>query len=562
MKNNIILLIIIGVAAILRLYGLGTIPVELNRDEASIGYTSYSLLKTGADEYGRKWPLNLESFGDWKLPVYEWATIPSIALFDLSAWSVRLPSAIAGIVAVYLLYQLMLILIAQSKYRYSFALLTTVFLAISPWHIHFSRMAYEANLGLTLFLAGLLLFLTYLNKRRVSVLLFSGICFGLTMICYHAFQVVTPLIVILLMIIFRKHIAFKPQKQLFSWVFFIGLVLMPVFLLFAFGLTHSNQVKLSGLSIFEEQTYYLRLFNKREYFNENQALLAKFYTNIPMEFLRQLFLNSTQALNPDFLFINGAGHGSHDIVGIGKFYSVMLPLLILGFATLFSRRSLFTSNGRWLVIAWLVIGLLPAIITWQPAHATRSYAVIIPLIFLTTQGCFWLYQNTRKRPGALQLSTVLIVSMIFVYQIYSMLVTYYIVAPQRDIDNWTWYAKDMVTFLSDAKTRVDHVYVQGNSWSPYIFYLFYAKINPSIAQERLVHLQPDLEGFRHVSRFDTIEFGDVPFQHLLEAGESYAIFAPLSQLPAGFSQNPQQFDGYQVFSNTHSKESYVAIIKN
>jgi len=463
---------------------------------------------------------------------------------------------------VYLLYQLTLIVIAQSKYRYSFALLTAVFLAISPWHIHFSRMAYEANLGLTLFLAGLLLFLTYINKKRASVLLLSGICFGLTMICYHAFQVVTPLIIIFLMIIFRKHIAFKPQKQLFSWVFFIGLVLMPVFLLFASGLTHSNQVKLSGLSIFEEQTYYLRLFNKREYFNENQALLAKFYTNIPMEFLRQLFLNSTQALNPDFLFINGAGHGSHDIVGIGKFYSVMLPLLILGIATLFSRHSLFTSNGRWLLIAWLIVGLLPAIITWQPAHATRSYAVVIPLIFSASQGSFWLYQIIRSRPRPVQFAMLCIFLIILVYQVGSMLVTYFIVSPQRDIDNWTWYAKDMTNFLSDAKTRVDHVYVQGNSWSPYIFYLFYAKINPSIAQERLVHLQPDLEGFRHVSSFDTIEFGDVPFQHLLEAGDSYAIFTPLSQLPAGFSQDPQQFDVYQLFSNTHSKESYVAIIKN
>ncbi|MBP9781836.1 glycosyltransferase family 39 protein [Candidatus Woesebacteria bacterium] len=562
MKNKLLLILILGIAALLRLFSLGLVPIELNRDEASIGYTAYSLLKTGSDEYGRKWPLNLESFGDWKLPVYEWATIPSVALFDLSAWSARLPSAIAGIVGVYLLYQLTLILVVQSKYRYSFALLTALFLAISPWHIHFSRMAYEANLGLTLFLAGLLLFLTYINKKRVSALLFSGLCLGLTMVCYHAFQIVTPLFVVILIFIFRKQIQLPPPKQLFNWLLFLSLVIAPIVLLFASGLTHSNQVKLSGLSIFEEQTYYLRLFNKREYFNENQAILAKLYTNIPMEFFRQLFLNSTLALNPDFLFINGAGHGSHDISGIGKFYSAMLPLLIIGIATLFSRHSLFTSNGRSLIITWLVVGLLPAIITWQPAHATRSYAVVIPLMFLATQGSFWLYQIIQKRPKSIQFSILCIFLIILVYQVGSMLVTYFIVSPQRDIDNWTWYAKDMTNFLSDARSRVDHVYVQGNSWSPYIFYLFYARINPRTAQEQLVHLPPDLEGFRHVSNFDTIEFGDVPFQHLLEAGESYAIFAPLSQLPADFSEDPQQFDLYQVFSNTHSKESYVAIIKN
>ncbi len=562
MKNKIILILIICIAAILRLYGLGSVPIELNRDEASIGYTSYLLLKTGADEYGRKWPLNLESFGDWKLPVYEWATIPSVALFDLSPWSVRLPSAVAGIVAVYLLYQLTLMLITSQKYSYIFAILTALFLAISPWHIHFSRMAYEANLGLTLFLVGTILMLHFINKQKISALLFSGIFFGLTMICYHAFQIVTPLLLVLLIFIFRKRIQLNPPRQISIWFLFIGLVITPIILLFTSGVTHSNQVKLSGLSIFEEQTYYLRLFNKRQYFNENQTMLAKFYTNIPMEFLRQLFLNSTLALNPDFLFINGAGHGSHDIVGIGKFYSAMLPLFAIGLITLFSRHALFTSNGRWLIIAWLIVGLLPAIITWQPAHATRSYAVLIPLLLLASQGSFWLYQALRKRSGVAQYLIVCMFFFILFYQVGSMLVTYYIVSPQRDIDNWTWYAKDMTNFLSEAKNRVNHVYVQGNSWSPYIFYLFYAQIDPQSAQEQLVHLPPDIEGFRHVTKIDTLEFGDVPFQHLLETGESYAIFTPLSQLPAGFSQDPQQFDVYEVFSNRHSKESYVAILKN
>ncbi len=148
-----------------------------------------------------------------------------------------------------------------------------------------------------------------------------------------------------------------------------------------------------------------------------------------------------------------------------------------------------------------------------------------------------------------------------VYQVFSMSCTYFIVSPQRDVNNWTWYAQDMVAFLETANKQVNHVYVQGNSWSPYIYYLLYAQIDPRYAQANLRYLPADSEGFRHVSGIDKIEFGDIPYQHLLVSGDSYAIFAPASSLPAGFSQDPQKFDLYEMYSKATSKESYVAIIK-
>ncbi len=56
-KNVLIFLIIIFVAFFLRFYKIADIPPGVNRDEASIGYTAYSLLNTGKDEYGRVFPL-------------------------------------------------------------------------------------------------------------------------------------------------------------------------------------------------------------------------------------------------------------------------------------------------------------------------------------------------------------------------------------------------------------------------------------------------------------------------------------------------------------------------
>ena len=98
------LLLIIILAFCLRVYELDTIPNSLNPDEAALGYTSYSFLKTGADEHGKFLPLSLQSFGDWKLPVYSYTGVVPVALFGLNEFSVRLTSAMAGVAGVLLIY--------------------------------------------------------------------------------------------------------------------------------------------------------------------------------------------------------------------------------------------------------------------------------------------------------------------------------------------------------------------------------------------------------------------------------------------------------------------------
>jgi 4-amino-4-deoxy-L-arabinose transferase-like glycosyltransferase len=92
------------VAAFLRLWYLGVNPPHLTPDEASLGYNAYSILKTGRDEYGEILPIIFKSFGDYKPGLYVYATVPFVALFGLTEFAVRLPSAIAGVAAVWLLY--------------------------------------------------------------------------------------------------------------------------------------------------------------------------------------------------------------------------------------------------------------------------------------------------------------------------------------------------------------------------------------------------------------------------------------------------------------------------
>jgi 4-amino-4-deoxy-L-arabinose transferase-like glycosyltransferase len=96
MKINNILILIILLAAILRLPLLGSFPNGFSGDEANQGYSAYSISKTAKDEWGEFLPLFPRGFGDYKPPILTYLTVPFVALFGLEIQSVRFPTALVG----------------------------------------------------------------------------------------------------------------------------------------------------------------------------------------------------------------------------------------------------------------------------------------------------------------------------------------------------------------------------------------------------------------------------------------------------------------------------------
>ena len=91
---------IILLAFILRFYRLADTPHDLYVDEVSIGYNTYSILKTGKDEHGQALPIFFKAFGEYKLPVYIYLTAASEAIFGKTSFAVRFPSAFFGSLSV------------------------------------------------------------------------------------------------------------------------------------------------------------------------------------------------------------------------------------------------------------------------------------------------------------------------------------------------------------------------------------------------------------------------------------------------------------------------------
>jgi 4-amino-4-deoxy-L-arabinose transferase-like glycosyltransferase len=259
MKNKLLLIIILIVASVLRLYQLGNVPVSPDWDEAALGYNAYSILETGKDEYGKPFPIILQSFADYKPALYMYLAIPSVALFGLDTFAVRLPSAIFGILTVFATY----FLVVELFKRKDLALLASFLLAISPWHIQFSRVAFEANVGVALNIFGLLFFLKGLKKPLFLSL--SAVFFGLSLYIYQSQKVFTPLFVLLLIIIYRKEL-FAVAKKYLIMFFVVGiLIVLPMLTLIVTDKQALARAK--GVSIFSVETPYSQ-FQREKYLED------------------------------------------------------------------------------------------------------------------------------------------------------------------------------------------------------------------------------------------------------------------------------------------------------
>ena len=118
-------------------------PPCFNADEASFGYNAYSILKTGKDEYGTLLPLRLKSFGDYKLPLYTYLSVPFIAVFGLNEFGTRALNIFLSFLLPFAVYLLAVELFKSKRAGIIAAFLMSVSLGL---HI-VSRHAHEAYLA-------------------------------------------------------------------------------------------------------------------------------------------------------------------------------------------------------------------------------------------------------------------------------------------------------------------------------------------------------------------------------------------------------------------------------
>lgn len=533
--RNLGLTAIVLLAVFVRFFKLGSVPIELNRDEASLGYTAYSILLTGHEEHGQFWPIQIESFGDWKLPLYVYALSPILKVFDLTAWSIRLPSALAGLSLVTASHFLVKLLLPRGKSRGWLSWLTPLLLAVSPWAVHFSHVAYEAHLSLALFVWGLIGLLSVLRafeqrqERLFRRLLGSLGVMALTMLGYHSYQVFLPLFLLTFAWIYRAEWRrfFAGQK---NWLVlsFLPFLLMLGVLMWS-GARSANNTKFQALSIFNLQAYDETVKQIRMMTGDPDQPLFVLAANKGSAWFTQVQTNFFKLFSPEFLYLTGGGNHAHNITGYGNLYPLMFFGLAVGIVLIFIERK------QWQVLlgSWILSAAVAPMITFAANHTTRFSPGFLPIEILSVYGWYmiivWLNKFFSRKLAVIILSAVTIG---LSYSAYQFLIYYYFIFPQRDAQYWSWQMKPLVYWIDNVKTQYDAVYVQDQSYSPYIYWLVHEPANPIQLSSRIEFYPVDGEGFHHVRRLDNIYFQPIAWgQTDLFEGKDVLVVIEEQQIP-------------------------------
>lgn len=473
---------IIAIAFLLRVIGLSNYPVGFTADEASFGYDAYSILKTGKDVWGQTFPLAFRSFGDFKLPAYTYLTLPSVAIFGLNEFAVRLPSAVMGTLAVLATYLMVSVLFNKKKNEspvtnhQSLAMLSALLLAISPWHISLSRGAFEANLTTFFMPLGVWMFLKSIKRPKLMVL--TAVIFGLNLFTYHSARLVTPLLVLLLVWLERNSVE-KKKLYLASFVFLL------FFSLSVFQLVGGGGSRVSDVIIFNPTDNW-RAVSERRY----EAVLAGLPDSISRAFsnkvtytLRLFVHNLLTYMSPAFLFLRGAGEATYGMIsGMGVLYLTEIVFIIAALIS-FVRKP--NEKIRFFLI-WILIGFFPASVSKGSGYAANRAAVVMPAFqVISAYGIVILFEWFKKSrinflPRKVFWGTIVVLLFI---SLASFLENYIYHSPATSAPAMSYGWRETINFVKGIEDNYNEIVVSRAFSESQIFVAFYSQMDPRIVQK-------------------------------------------------------------------------------
>ena len=483
--------LVILVAIFLRFYQLSSNPPSLTWDETSWGYNAYSLGIDGKDEFGRFLPHDyLESFGDFKPPMYAYLDIVPVKLLGLNEFSTRFPSAFFGVLTVLMTYFLVKRIFPNSKNKERYALFSAFFLAISPWHILLSRAAFEANVATFFIVFGIWAFLAGVQDRRWYLVL-SAVSFAFSMYTFNTARVFSPLIVIALALVFRKNLLHIKKQSLIALV--VGaLIFLPTF---GFLLTPQANLRFKEVNIFSDPDV-IKLANQ-EIQNDGNALYSKIFHNrrllYSISFVKHYFDN----LSPLFLFTKGDGNPKFSVEDMGQMYIWDIIFFVSGAFLLFRKR-----EGNWLLIPlWLLLAIIPAATARETPHALRIETSLPTFQILTAYGFVGILEHIKKYKNTITYILLLFLVVNVLYFFHDYFYNY-----KYDYSGeWQYGYKQSIDYVYKNQNNFKNIFITQSLGRPYIYYLFYGKTNPNYFRQNSV-VKRDAFGFVNVEKVGKLNF--------------------------------------------------------
>jgi 4-amino-4-deoxy-L-arabinose transferase-like glycosyltransferase len=482
-------LIFIG-GVFLRTYHLGTLPASMHRDELAIAYNAYSLLETGRDEWGQPHPWFFKSFGDYKQPGMVYGTIPGIWGLGLTPLGARLPAALISAVAILAVFLLVKTIFKSEK----MALLSSLALAFSLWHIRDARNIYEPVVILTFSI--LSYWALYKAREKTVYLGLSIALFVVSSLIYNtAVFIYLPLLMLWLGYGWRK---FSPTKRQ-QWL--LGLVAA---ILIAGGMLGGGLEVSAGKS----QT---TIFYNSTLINEHEGRIYRFWkSGLPiypgMKAADRVFQvgyrfakSYLASIDMNYLFFKGGNNAWHNFASIdmGEMNPVLLPFFIVGLIYVWQRRRHPT---YFFILALLLVSPLPSSLTIDAPNTNRLIDFHLIVMLVAVLGFYRVLSASQKWQRYLAYLGI------FLYLVFfsQFLGRYFGIYNKLLADSWYAEVPAMVQAVESEKSNYDWVYIEPPISALYIYYAFYSQLPPEVLQTAVGQGALD---FNTVSQLGNVVFG-------------------------------------------------------
>ncbi len=435
----LVFLLIIG--AWLRIASLDKYPLGVQQDELSNIYDGYSILTTGADRFGERYPVIVRGFGenDYRPALYPWLTVLPQAVTGFSVAAGRLPSALMGIVSLALMFGF-----ARRMAGTTFAFAVLLFTTFSPLHIQYSRLAHEGAI-LPAFFVIVSLYLwqkASLEGYRDWVLAALGFATGFSSNAYQATKLTAFVFAAFMFADIARHAAPRIRKiMVFSIAALVGAL---------------PQI--------------IALFRETDKFFARAKILSV-TADGPFGYMAEVLRNYWLNLEPRYLFWPGE---ILDLT-VTRLLPVEVLFFYVGIAGLFLLKGV-EKRSRYFMLLALVISILPAAITTGNPNTLRAsgFAVVSP--FLSAAGMVFMAslissdRVRRKVYYPIGAAAVVLSA--------GALLNWYVKSPVYREAYFQQILVDMSKKLGSYEENFDRIILERFGTQPYIYIASYSPMTP------------------------------------------------------------------------------------
>jgi 4-amino-4-deoxy-L-arabinose transferase-like glycosyltransferase len=432
---SIIFLSLFVLAIGLRFYRLSQNPPGFFCDEASNGFNAYMIWTRGTDEYGVCFPVFFRTFGEYRNPVVIYTLAPIVGLFGLSESTVRFTGAAYGLLSIIGMF-----LLTRQLLNKEVALYSVIFLSISPWHFHMSRIGEQMITSVFWVTIGF----TFLElaKRSIKFFPLASVSLILGFLSYFPPRLyLIPLVGSYLLI---------NRKNVIKWFNFrtFWISSMMSFAVFCI-LIYPNIVN---------GTFFAR-WRQVEHISGTKQILQSYINHFSFDFL---FRRGDIDFPGQFIT-------RHSISGVGQLYWMQLPLLIFGYLSIIRKQNVYRKSLAFLFV-WTLLYPLGSIFTTLNPQATRSVIGVVPLSIVSAYG--WTQLKLLFKQAQLPL---LIIFGVLLSISFFWFINLWMRYPNYSADFWGWqYGPKMVMeYFLAHQDDYDQLCLEGKFNGPNIFINFY-----------------------------------------------------------------------------------------